>query len=236
MDQNKADIRVGVFICHCGSNIGVIIDCKKLTEYARTLPSVIYAEDNMYTCSEVGLKQIKGNVKEHQLNRVVVASCTPRTHEPLFRETIHEVGLNPYLFEMVNIRDQCTWVHMADSENALEKAKDLIRMGVRKAVLLRPLEKNRVGVIPVAAVIGGGIAGMTAAASLADQGYKVHLIEREQKLGGNLNNHNKITPTYILASELLGEKISYLENHSNVEIHLQTTVNGVAGFVGNYEI
>jgi len=236
MDQIKDDIRIGVFVCHCGSNIGGIIDCTKLTEYARTLPNVIYAEDNMYTCSEVGLKQIKENIKELQLNRVVVASCTPRTHEPLFRETIREVGLNPYLFEMVNIRDQCTWVHMNDSENALEKAKDLIRMGVGKAALLRPLENNRVNVTPIAAVIGGGIAGMTAAASLADQGFKVHLIERTEKLGGNLNNLFKISPTNILASDLLSEKISYLENHSNVEVHIQTTVNGVAGFVGNYDI
>ncbi len=236
MEQENEDIRVGVFVCHCGSNIGGIIDCKKLTEYSRTLPNVAYAEDNMYTCSEGGLKQIKENVKEHQLNRVVVASCTPRTHEPLFRETIQEVGLNPYLFEMVNIRDQCTWVHMGDSDTALEKAKDLIRMGVGKAALLQPLEKNRVNVIRVAAVIGGGVAGMTAAANLADQGFKVHLIERESSLGGNLKNLFKITPTQVLASELLNEKISYLENHPNVEIHLQTTVNGLAGFVGNYDI
>src|SRR4030042_3743930 len=186
MDQNKADIRVGVFICHCGSNIGVIIDCKKLTEYARTLPSVIYAEDNMYTCSEVGLKQIKENIKEHQLNRVVVASCTPRTHEPLFRETIHEVGLNPYLFEMVNIRDQCSWVHMNLKEEATEKAKNLVRMAIACSKNLEPLHQVPRGLVHNCLIVGGGLAGMVAALSMAEQGYTVYLIEREKELGGRL--------------------------------------------------
>ena len=160
-------VRIGVFVCHCGSNIGGVIDCKALAKYAATLPDVTYTEDNLYTCSEVGLNQIKEAIKEHNLNRVIVASCTPRTHEPLFRDTIHEVGLNPYLFEMANIRDQCSWVHMKNPEKATDKAKDLLRMAIGRAKLLQPLEKIEVGVTPATVVIGGGIAGITAATNLA---------------------------------------------------------------------
>jgi len=159
------DIRIGVFVCHCGTNIGGILDVPSLADYARTLPNVTYSADNLYTCSEVGLTDIKENIKEHKLNRVIVASCSPRTHEPLFRSICQEAGINPYLFEMVNIRDQDSWVHMKEPEKGTEKAKDLIRMSVHKAALLEPLERVKVAITHSAVIIGGGISGMTAAVS-----------------------------------------------------------------------
>jgi len=193
--MSNDEIRIGVFICHCGSNIGGVLDISKLTEYAKVLPNVVYAAGNLYTCSEVGLTEIRENIKEHNLNRVIVASCSPRTHEPLFRATCQEAGLNPYLFEMVNIRDQDSWVHMKEPEKGTEKAKDLIRMGVYKASLLEPLEKVQVDVIPSAIVIGGGIAGMNAALDLANQGIPVYLVEKEATIGGKMAQLDRIYPT-----------------------------------------
>ncbi|MEM2386952.1 MAG: FAD-dependent oxidoreductase, partial [Candidatus Bathyarchaeia archaeon] len=185
-DVSQEEPRIGVFICHCGINIGGIVRVPEVVEYAKTLPNVVYAEDNLYTCSDDTQKRIKEKIKEYNLNRVVVASCTPRTHEPLFRETVREAGLNPYLFEMANIRDQCSWVHMHEPDAATEKAKDLVRSVVAKARLLKPLKNPTVNVTPAALVIGGGVAGMTAALELANQGFEVHLVEREKELGGHL--------------------------------------------------
>ena len=230
------EVRIGVFVCHCGSNIGGVIDCKELAEYTATFPDVAYAEDNLYTCSEVGLNCIKENIREYNLNRIVVASCTPRTHEPLFRDTINEEGLNPYLFEMANIRDQCTWVHMKDPEKAMKKAKDLIRMAVGKARLLKPLKKIKVSVIPSAVVIGGGISGMTAAINLANQGFKVHLLEKKNQLGGIINRLHKLYPENIQASDFIQEKIDSVLKHPNIEVSILATIKHVTGFVGNYEI
>ena len=167
------EIRIGVFVCDCGSNIAGYLDVKSLAEYAKALPNVVYVKENLYTCSEGGINEIKSAIKEQNLNRVVVASCTPRTHEPLFRGTCAEGGLNPYLFEMVNIRDQCSWVHMQERESGTGKARDLIRMGVAKAALLKPQEPIQSPMDPRAMVIGGGIAGMTAALSLANRGYEI---------------------------------------------------------------
>lgn len=230
------EVRIGVFVCHCGSNIGGVIDCKELAEYTATFPDVAYAEDNLYTCSEVGLNCIKENIRKHNLNRIVVASCTPRTHEHLFRDTINEEGLNPYLFEMANIRDQCTWVHMKDPEKAMKKAKDLIRMAVGKARLLTPLKKIKVSVIPSAVVIGGGISGMTAATSLANQGFKVHLLEKTNQLGGIINRLHKLYPENIQASDFIQEKIDSVLKHPNIEVSNLATIKYVSGFVGNYEL
>ncbi len=229
-------IRVGVFVCHCGSNIGGLIDCKALAEYAKTLPNVVFTEDNLYTCSENGLASIKNAIKEHNLNRVVVASCTPRTHEPLFRECISEEGLNPYLFNFVNIRDQCTWVHMKHPKEAFEKAKDLIRMGAAKAVKLEPLDMIMVNINPAALVIGGGVAGMSAALNLSRQGFKTYIVEKEDKLGGRLNTLYKLFPYDLEASEFVEKIISNVNVAQNLEVLTLSRVKNIEGFVGNYEV
>jgi heterodisulfide reductase subunit A len=234
--EEKEEVRVGVFVCHCGSNIGGLIDCKTLAEYANNLPDVAHAEHNLYTCSETGLASIKKAVEENKLNRVVVASCTPRTHEPLFRECISEAGLNPYLFNFVNIRDQCTWVHMKCPEEAFEKAKDLIRMGTAKAIKLEPLDMVRVNINPSALVIGGGVAGMSAALSLSRQGFKTYLVEKEDKLGGRLNSLYKLFPHDIDASEFLDNIKKNIQNAQNLEVLTSSRVKTIDGFIGNFEI
>ena len=229
------DIRIGVFICHCGTNIGGFLDVPSLVEYTKTLPNVTFATDNLYTCSEVGLSLIKEKIEEHDLNRIVVASCTPRTHEPLFRSTCQEAGLNPYLFEMVNIRDQCSWVHMKETEAATEKAKILIEMGVAKALLLQPLEKFKIDINPTALIIGGGIAGMTAALNLANQEFKVILIEKEPELGGLLRYLYKLYPTHDDASKIL-EVRNLVENHQKIKVITSTEPVKIEGFIGNYKV
>src|SRR4030043_1916875 len=176
--------RIGAFICHCGINIGGGVDVPAVVEYAKTLPNVVHAESNLYTCSQDTQEQIKKMIEEHQLNRVVVASCTPRTHEPLFQDTIREAGLNRYLFEMANIRDQCSWVHMHQPKEATEKSKDRVRMAVAKAALLDALPTQTVEMIQKALVIGGGLTGMTAAKKISQAGYEVYLVEKESQLGG----------------------------------------------------
>ncbi|MDE3092005.1 MAG: FAD-dependent oxidoreductase, partial [Chloroflexota bacterium] len=178
--------RVGVFVCHCGTNIGSVVDVPQVVEYAKTLPNVVHAERNLFTCSTDTQENIKRKIKEFGLNRVVVASCTPRTHEPLFQNTIREAGLNAYLFEMANIRDQCSWVHMHEHEAATQKAKDLVRIAVAKVRLLEALYRRDLELNHDALVIGGGLAGMTAALELARQGIHVNLVERETELGGNV--------------------------------------------------
>jgi len=234
--KKEEDVRIGVFICSCGSNIGGLIDVKEVAEYAKTLPNVVFTEDNLYTCSETGLAQIKNGIREHNLNRVVVASCTPRTHEPLFRDCIKDEGLNEYLFQFVNIRDQCTWVHMKYPNEALEKAKEVIRMGVAKAAKLEALENIVVNATPTAIVIGGGVAGMTAALSLANQGFETHLVEKGNQLGGKLNIINKLFPTGQDASELLESLKKRVVNNSNLTVYTSARVKDIGGFVGNYEI
>lgn len=232
-DQNE-DIRIGVFICHCGSNIAGYLDMEALEEFAKKLPHVTFVQRNLYTCSEGGINEIKKGIQEQDLNRVVVASCTPRTHEPLFRSSCGEVGLNPYLFEMVNIRDQCSWVHMKDKEQGTAKAKDLIRMGVAKAALLEPQEPIISEVTTRALVIGGGIAGMTAALAIARRGYEVVLVEREASLGGMLNALNQVGPTMMEASDLVQEKVKAIREHSRITVFTKAQVTEVQGFIGKY--
>ncbi len=232
--MSDADIRIGVFICHCGTNIGGVLNISELTEYTKTLPNVEYTAANLYTCSEVGLNEIKKNIKEHNLNRVIVASCSPRTHEPLFRSTCQEADLNPYLFEMVNIRDQDSWVHMKEPEKGTEKAKDLIRMGVYKAALLESLDKMQVSVIPSAIVIGGGIAGMNAALNLANQNFEVSIIEKDSELGGLVRSLNKLYPTNEDASNIL-EIRNVVENHKKINIYKSAIIEKIEGYVGNYK-
>ncbi len=225
--------RIGVFVCHCGINIGGVVDVPSVTRYARTLPGVRYAEDNLYTCSQDTQERIKAMIAEHDLNRVVVASCTPRTHEPLFQKTLREAGLNPYLFEFVNVREQCSWVHMHEPEAATEKAKDLVRIGIARAAWLRPLERVLTGVTPVALVIGGGLAGMTAALEISLQGFEVHLVEKTGKLGGNLN----LLSCFIDGSDPRAKVealVRELKSNERVHVYLESQVTALDGYIGNY--
>ncbi|MBW2643262.1 MAG: CoB--CoM heterodisulfide reductase iron-sulfur subunit A family protein, partial [Deltaproteobacteria bacterium] len=234
-ENNDQDIRIGVFICHCGSNIAGYLDMEALSDYAQTLPNVTFVQRNLYSCSEGGINEIKKGVEEQDLNRVVVASCTPRTHEPLFRSSCEEAGLNPYLFEMVNIRDQCSWVHMREKEDGTAKAKDLIRMGVAKAALLEPQESITSDVCARALVIGGGLAGMTASTALARRGYEVVLVEKEENLGGMLRRLHKLGPTMTDASDLMEEKIQEIVQHAKITVFTQSRVTAVQGFIGKFE-
>ncbi len=227
-------VRVGVFICHCGTNIGGIVDVPKVVEYARTLPHVVYAEGNLYTCSEDGLSSIRNIIKEQHLNRVVVASCTPRTHEPLFKRNCELAGLNKYLFEFVNIREHCSWVHMNRHEDATLKAKDLVRMGVAKVTLLRPQEDLSTDVIKTSLIIGGGISGLSAALTLANQGYRVELIEKKDRLGGLLRDINRVFPTNEPSADLLDPLLHAVSNHERIKVHLGVELTGVNGFIGNF--
>jgi heterodisulfide reductase subunit A len=230
------DLRIGVFVCDCGSNIAGYLDCPDIAEYAKTLPHVVFVKENLYTCSEAGINEIKEAIKEEKLNRVVVASCTPRTHEPLFRESCAEAGLNPYLFEMVNIRDQCSWVHMQEREKGNLKAKDLIRMGVAKAALLKPQEPIESEMDPKALVIGGGISGMTAALGLANRGFQVFLVEKAPELGGLLRHLHKLGPSYINADDLVVKQADKVEKHENINLLTSTIVKGIEGYIGHSQI
>ena len=207
---------------------------QNVVEYAKTLPNVVYAENNLYTCSNDAQNRIKEKITEHSLNRVVVASCTPRTHEPLFRNTLAEAGLNPYLFEMANIRDQCSWVHMHEPEKATQKSKDLLRMAVAKSRLLQPLQRQRIKIQKSALVIGGGLSGMTAALTLARQGSDVYLVEKENELGGNLRHIH-----YLLNGENPQEELARLrgEIQQNSRIHLFTgaVIENIEGSIGNFK-
>ena len=226
--------RMGVFVCHCGINISGIVDVSAVRDYASSLPDVVFVADNLFTCSQDTQRVIKEKIEEYRLNRVVVASCTPRTHEPLFQETLREAGLNKYLFEMANIRDQCSWVHMQEPDKATEKAKDLVRMAVAKARLLKPLQQMTLGVSHSALVVGGGIAGMSSALNLAEQGFEVHLIERADKLGGVANKiHHTLEGLDVHAH--LQELIHRVSEEPLVNVHKETDILNVSGFVGNFK-
>jgi heterodisulfide reductase subunit A len=225
--------RVGVFVCHCGINIGSVVDVPAVRDYAKTLPHVVHVADNLFSCSEDTQHLLRDSIKEHQLNRVVVAACTPRTHEPLFQETIREAGLNRYLFELANIRDQDSWVHQAEPEKATEKAKDLLRMAVAKVSLLEPVERLQVPLNKSGLVIGGGVAGMVAALNLADQGFHTHLVEKEDHLGGHglkIKQSWKGEDVGTFVADLIGK----VESHKNVEVLTNTEVKNAKGYVGNF--
>ncbi len=234
LDVRGQPPRIGVFICHCGINIGGVVDVPSVVEYAQTLRNVVHACDNLYTCSSDTQEIIKNRIQEYGLNRVIVASCSPRTHEPLFQETIKEAGLNRYLFEMANIRDQCSWVHMHDHEAATEKAKDLVRMAVAKARMLEPLERLSLGVTQRGLVIGGGLAGMTAALALAEQGLEVDLVEKNKELGGFLCKIH-----YTLDNddthEYLKTIIDNVNSNKLIQVFLNAKVENVSGYVGNFK-
>ncbi|MEW6387138.1 MAG: FAD-dependent oxidoreductase, partial [Thermodesulfobacteriota bacterium] len=225
--------RVGVFVCNCGLNIGGVADVPAIVEYAQTLPEVAYAHAHLFTCSQDAQSQMVAMIEEHRLNRVVVAACSPSTHQPIFQEMLRNAGLNKYLFEMANIRNQCTWVHQREPEAATAKSQDLVRMAVAKARLLQPLEYLTVGVNSKALVIGGGVAGMTAALALADQGYPVHLAERKDRLGGNAL-HLHTTWRGGLVGPRLEKLIARVLNHPNITVHYKSIVMEVAGVAGNF--
>jgi heterodisulfide reductase subunit A2 len=230
------EIRIGVFVCHCGTNIAGHLDVKAVAEYASALPRVVFTKDNLYTCSEAGIGEIKNAIKEQQLNRVVVASCSPRTHQPLFQSACAEAGLNPYLFEMVNIRDQCSWVHMQERQNATDKAKDLVRMGVAKATFLEPQQDIEGSIIRRALVIGGGIAGLSAAEAFAGMGIETVLLEKEAGLGGMLQRLNQIGPYRYQAADQIRALIDAVTAKANVKVYVNAEVIGFGGYIGNYDI
>jgi heterodisulfide reductase subunit A len=227
--------RIGVYICHCGLNIAAVVDVKAVAEYARTLPNVVYATDTMYACSDDNQPVIKEDIRKYDLNRVIVASCTPRTHEPLFRRTCQEAGLNPYLFEMANIREHDAWVHAREPEKATEKAKELVRMAVARARLLKPQQSKKIELKPTALVIGGGVAGMTAALEIARQGFKVDLVEKGQRLGGSTIEMHSVFFEGKSAEEIVGPLVRQVEENDLITVHLNSKVTELGGFIGNFE-
>jgi len=227
--------QTGVFVCRCGINIGGVVNVPDVVEYAKTLPNVVYSSENTYSCSQDTQKKIKDAIEKYNLNRVVVAACSPRTHESLFRETLIESGLNSYLFEMANIRDHCSWVHSHEPVKATEKAKDLVKMAVAKVNLAVPLKITTSDVIRSALVIGGGVSGMTAALEIANQGYSVSLIERNSELGGNLKNvHYTLTDPDV--SKFLNNLIAQVTNKDLIKIYTNTEIKSVEGYVGDFTI
>ncbi len=225
--------RVGVFVCHCGSNIASVVDVERVVRETRQQPFVIHAENNVYTCASDSQDRIKAKIAEHRLNRVVVASCTPRTHEPIFRDTLRDAGLNPFLLDMANIRDQCSWVHSDNPDRATEKAIDLVRMAVGRTARLMPLQQELVPVNNAALVVGGGVAGMTAALALAGQGFPVHLVEKSEELGGTARQlHHTLDGQDVQA--FLAETIQRVTSHPKITVHLKSHAAKVEGHIGNF--
>ncbi len=233
---NKEEPRIGVYVCHCGVNIAGVVDVKEVAEYAKKLKNVVLAKDYKYMCSEPGQNLIKEDIKEHNLNRIVVAACSPRMHEPTFRAAAEEAGLNPFLVEMANIREHDSWVHMSDPKAATEKAKELVRMTVARARLLEPQEKPKVKVKKSALVVGGGVAGIQAALDLADMGFKVYLVEKEPTIGGVMAKLDKTFPTMDCAACILTPKMVDVARHKNIELITYAEVKEVDGYIGNFRV
>jgi heterodisulfide reductase subunit A len=229
-------IRIGVFICHCGNNIAGVIDVSGIAEYASTLPHVAHVETNLYTCSEEGIAGIKKNIKEHALDRIVVAACTPRTHEHLFKQACEQAGINRHLFEFVNIREHCSWIHQSEPDRATNKARELIRMGVSKVAHLMPQTDIETPVHPSALVIGAGVSGMSAALNMANQGIDVHLIEREKKMGGLIGHVDSLYPSGEVSSKLLRRLASSLKQNKSIHIHLGSEARSVEGSIGDFKV
>jgi heterodisulfide reductase subunit A-like polyferredoxin len=232
-DIQGEEPRIGVFVCRCGTNIARVVEIPSVAEYSKTLPNVAYAEENLYTCSTDTQKRIIEAINEHRLNRVVVASCTPRTHEPLFQDTLREAGLNKYLFEMANIRDQCSWVHATHPQEATEKAKDLVRMAVARAAALEPLREMSVEVIQRGLIIGGGLAGITAALSLASQGFECFLVEKDAELGGHLR-HLHTTIDGLDVQHYLSDLLNRVEAEPRITVYTGAQVTDFSGHVGKF--
>lgn len=232
------EIRIGVYVCDCGSNIAGVVNVPEVVEYCKGLENVVFADEGRWSCSVDYLARLQESIKEHSLNRVVIASCTPRTHEPLFKNSVKEAGLNPYLLEFVSIREQVSWVHMDTPEVATEKAKDLIKMGVAKAALLEEGEEIRLPVGKDCMIIGGGMAGMSAALAVADQGFQVVLVEKKERLGGILNQVSFVTHEHgeMPAHEIVSSRKELVETHPNIRTLTNTEIREVSGYIGNYKV
>ena len=232
------DVRIGVFVCDCGSNIAAFVDVPEVVAYAKGLPNVAFADEGRWSCSVDYLVRLQDAIKEHKLNRVVIASCTPRTHEPLFKNSVREAGLNPYLLEFVSIREQVSWVHMDDRQAATHKAKELVKMGVAKAALLEEGEEIRLPVSQDCLVIGGGMAGMNAALAVAKQGFHAIIVERQPRLGGLLNQVFVVSSEHgkAPAAQLVQDKVAQVEADPNIEVFTDTELEKVEGYIGNYKV
>ncbi|MGA8181845.1 MAG: FAD-dependent oxidoreductase, partial [Desulfobacterales bacterium] len=226
--------RIGVFVCRCGTNIAGTVDVPAVVAFAKGLPGVAHAEENMFSCSQDTQDKMTEVIREHRLNRVVVAACTPKTHEPLFQETLINAGINKYLFEMGNIRNQCSWVHKDDPEKATEKSKDIVRMAVAKARLLEPLKESTMGITQSALVIGGGVAGMAAARNMSVQGYRTTLVEKADVLGGRARQLHETWRGEDIQGYLT-ELTDAVQSDENIEVFLGAKITQVDGFVGNFK-
>jgi heterodisulfide reductase subunit A len=232
-DASGEEPRVGVFVCHCGANIGRVVDVPSVVEYALTLDNVVHAQEDLFTCSTDAAQRIADAIKEKGLNRVVVAACTPRTHEPLFRDTLREAGINPYYFEFANIREHCSWVHSREKEAATQKAKDIVRMSVARAALLQPLQEFQLPVDKRGLVVGGGVAGMTSALSLANQGFEVYLVEKDTDLGG-IARRIHYTLEGMDVQAYLSDTIRKVYQHPSIHVSTDSTITEASGYVGNF--
>ncbi|MHA1917364.1 MAG: NAD(P)-binding protein, partial [Candidatus Ranarchaeia archaeon] len=234
--SEKLDLRIGVFVCSCGLNIGGTVDVKEVTEFAKTLPDVKIAMLNIYTCADPGQNEIKTAIEKNNLNRVVVAACSPRMHEHTFRRCVRDAGLNPYFLEMANLREHDSWVHMWEKEKATEKAKELIKIAVAKTRYSQPITNLIVPVTKAAMVIGGGVAGCQSALDLADMGFPVYLIEKEPSIGGRMAQLDKTFPTMDCSICILGPKLVETGNHPDITLMTNTEVKNVDGYIGNFEV
>jgi heterodisulfide reductase subunit A len=232
-DVSHEEPRIGVFVCHCGANIGRVVNVPSVVEYVKTLPNVVYAQEQLFSCATNCAKEITDMTREEGINRVIIAACSPRTLDPLFRDTVREAGLNPYYLEMANIREHCSWVHAREKEEATEKAKDIIRMSVARAALLEPLQEIDLSVNKAALVVGGGIAGMTCALSIANQGHEVHLIEREQELGGNTRRVYR-TLDGLDVQAYLQDLVGKVYQDPLIHVYTHAAVTRTDGYVGNF--
>ena len=233
--STEGEPRIGVFVCHCGSNIAGVVDIESVLDFARTLPNVVHAQDQTYSCAANTLNDISAVIRDKKINRVVVAACSPKTHYPTFQGALNRAGLNPYLLDMANIRNMDSWVHKEDREGALQKAKDMVKMSVLRAINMKALQTMKFPVTQTALVVGGGVAGIVAATNLANQGFETHLVEKDSKLGGLLNSVTEIAPLGVESKALLGSLLKELGD-SKVKVHTSTTVETITGFVGSYDV
>ena len=232
-DVSEEEVKVGVFVCHCGANIGRVVDIPSVVEYSTGLKNVAHAEEGLFICSTDAAAQISNTIREKGLNRVVVAACTPRTHEPLFRDTLREGGINQYFFDMANIREHCSWVHSKQKEEATAKAKDIVRMSVARTANLEPLQEFELPVTPVGLVVGGGLAGMTAALGLANQGFETHLVEQDKDLGGMARRvHHTLEGLDV--QQYLRDLVRQVYQHPLIQVSHAATITDVSGYVGNF--